>query len=157
VSFDGESDRGRPSADLDAGNGLSLPGLSITAAMLAQVVAHARRDAPDECCGIIATEHGAATCVFQEENIHHTPLRFEINPLRVYRVLEEIEDAGWELGVIYHSHTRSAPRPSQTDINMARQWPDTIWLIVGLADEQPEVRAWRIVDDDVHEVTLAVT
>jgi proteasome lid subunit RPN8/RPN11 len=157
VTVDSDSDRDRPEGDLDAGNGLTLTGMSIDSAMLAEVVSHAHADAPDECCGIIASVAGTATRVFREENIHHTPLRFEIAGPRVFRVLEEIEEAGWELGAIYHSHTRSAPRPSQTDINMARQWPGTIWVIVGLADGEPEVRAWRIVDDDVHEVTLAVT
>ena len=55
--------------------------------------------------------------------------------------LDEIEDAGWTLGAIYHSHTRSAPQPSQTDINMAvfgdaREpvWPGSLYIIVGVVE-----------------------
>ena len=52
---------------------------------------------------------------------------------------------GCELGAIYHSHTRSAPYPSQTDINFAANWPGVEWIIVGLAaGEEPEVRSYLI-------------
>ena len=49
------------------------------------------------------------------------------------RVIDEIEDAGAELGAIYHSHTRSEPYPSQTDVNFAAGWPGVEWLIVGVS------------------------
>ena len=60
--------------------------------------------------------------------------RFEIDGKDVLRAINEFDDAGWELGAIYHSHTHTAPYPSQTDINFARNWPGVEWLIVGLAD-----------------------
>ena len=63
----------------------------------------------------------------------------------VHAVRQAIEDAGWELGAIYHSHTRSPPVPSQTDINLAF-YPDALYVIVGVAGSAPEVRAFRIVD-----------
>jgi proteasome lid subunit RPN8/RPN11 len=72
-----------------------------------------------------------------------------------YRIQTAIEDAGLELGAIYHSHTRSAPEPSQTDINLAF-YPDALYLIVGLAQGEPDVRAWRIVDGVVSETALEV-
>ena len=53
--------------------------------------------------------------------------------MELHRLLTEIEDRGDELGAIYHSHTRSAPYPSQTDVNFAAGWPGVEWLIVGLA------------------------
>jgi proteasome lid subunit RPN8/RPN11 len=59
-------------------------------------------------------------------------------------------------GAIYHSHTRSAPEPSQTDINLAF-YPDALYVIVGVAGEEADVRAWRIVDRQVSEVELEVT
>ncbi len=70
--------------------------------------------------------------------------------------------AGWDYGAIYHSHTRSAPTPSQTDINMALVpgvgplWPGSIYIIVGLAEAEPEVRAFRIESDTPEEVALSV-
>jgi [CysO sulfur-carrier protein]-S-L-cysteine hydrolase len=70
-----------------------------------------------------------------------------------YRIQTAIEDAGLELGAIYHSHTRSAPEPSQTDINLAF-YPEALYVIVGLKGPEPDVRAWRIVDGAVSEAPL---
>jgi proteasome lid subunit RPN8/RPN11 len=65
----------------------------------------------------------------------------------------EIERAGWELGAIYHSHTRSEAYPSQTDINLAF-YPDALYLIVGVAGSEPDLKAFRIVDERVDQVSL---
>ena len=90
------------------------------------------------------------------ENLAASPLRFEVDGIEVHRTLTGIEDAGDGLGAIYHSHTRSAPEPSQTDINLAF-YPDALYVIVGVAGEEADVRAWRIVDRRVSEVELEVT
>jgi [CysO sulfur-carrier protein]-S-L-cysteine hydrolase len=66
-----------------------------------------------------------------------------------------IDDAGLDLGIIYHSHTRSPPYPSQTDINLAF-YPEALYVIVGLAGDEPEVRAFRIRDGKVAEAELIV-
>jgi proteasome lid subunit RPN8/RPN11 len=69
----------------------------------------------------------------------------------------EIEDRGEEIAAIYHSHTKSPPDPSQTDINLADNWPEPLYLICSLAKEDaPEVRAWAIRDGKVEEVGLDV-
>jgi len=127
------------------------------------MVAHALEDAPDECCGLVASEGGLAVRVYRCENVHHSPLRYEVGGPELARLLEQIEDAGWELGAIYHSHTRSAPYPSQTDINMAlfgdsreQVWPGALYIIVGVAGPEPEVRAYAIEADGVREVALGV-
>ncbi len=60
------------------------------------------------------------------------------------------------MGAIYHSHTHTEPYPSQTDINFARNWPGVEWVIVGLADGEPEVRCYLIEDGEVTEVPLQV-
>ena len=65
-----------------------------------------------------------------------------------YRIQTAIEDAGLDLGAIYHSHTRSGPMPSQTDINLAFD-PEALYLIVGVEGDEPDVRAWSIVDGAV--------
>src|SRR5204862_75077 len=79
----------------------------------------------------------------------------EIDGLELVRLLGELEDEGLEHGAIYHSHTRSAPYPSQTDINFAELWPGVEWIIVGLADGEPEVRSYLISrDGTVQEMGL---
>ncbi len=118
-----------------------------------EIVAHALEDAPDECCGMIASSDGRAVRVHRATNAAASPLRYEIDGLEQLRIQTEIEDAGLDLGAIYHSHTRSDPYPSQTDINLAF-YPDSLYVIVGVAGQEPEVRAFRIVDQRVQEVAL---
>jgi proteasome lid subunit RPN8/RPN11 len=127
--------------------------MRISAELLDEIVAHAREDAPNECCGMIASRDGSAVRVYRATNSAASPLRYEIDGLEQYRIQTEIEDSGWDLGAIYHSHTRSAPYPSQTDINLAF-YPDSLYIIVGLAGDEPEVRAFRIVDQRVSEASL---
>jgi [CysO sulfur-carrier protein]-S-L-cysteine hydrolase len=132
--------------------------------LIDEVVAHARADAPNECCGMIAADDGRAVRVYPAENVQASPLRYEIDPREIHRVMEEIEGSGWRLGAIYHSHTRSEPYPSQTDIGVAlvdgrgeQWWPGTIYVIVGVAGDEPEVRAYDIrPGGDVVDVALEV-
>ena len=123
--------------------------------MLDQIVAQARAEAPNECCGMIASVDGVAVGVHPARNAAASPLRYEIDGMEQYKLQSAIEDAGHELGAIYHSHTRSAPLPSQTDINLAF-YPDALYVIVGVAGEDDDVRAWRIVDGQVSDAPLEI-
>ena len=151
--------------------------------MLDEVLAHARAEYDAECCGLIAyASAGAgdvaaggvegvagqvdgargsghetvAVAVRRATNVYASRKRFEIDGKELLRTINEFEDAGWELGAIYHSHTHTAPYPSQTDINFAGNWPGLEWVIVGLAGESPEVRCYAIEDGQVREVGLEV-
>jgi proteasome lid subunit RPN8/RPN11 len=120
-----------------------------------EIVAHAREEAPNECCGMIAARDGDAVAVHRAVNAAASPLRYEIDGAEQFRIQMQIDEAGLDLGAIYHSHTRSAPYPSQTDINLAF-YPDSLYVIVGLADGEPEVRAYTIRDGEVQEAALVV-
>ncbi len=153
--------------------------------LLADLVAHAREEAPNECCGVVAVEQdgtgvagergagarGAAmggddatgedgrqvraARVHRAVNTAASPLRFEVDGRELLRTIESIERDGQELGAIYHSHTRTAPYPSQTDINFAANWPGVEWIIVGLAaGEEAEVRSYLIDGGQVREVAI---
>jgi [CysO sulfur-carrier protein]-S-L-cysteine hydrolase len=130
--------------------------LVIAQGLLDRIVAHAQREAPNECCGLVAVRDGAVTGVDEAENIHASPFRFEVDPMELHHRLTEIEDRGDELGAIYHSHTRSEPYPSQTDVQFAARWPGVEWIIVGLKDGEPVVRNYRIDDGRVTEAELRV-
>ncbi len=104
---------------------------------------------------MVASRGGQAVKVFQARNAAQSPLRYEIDGAEQYRIQMEIEDAGLDLGAIYHSHTRSAPYPSQTDINLAF-YPDALYVIVGLAQQDPDVRAFAIRSGQVAEQELEV-
>ncbi len=137
--------------------------MNISRALLDDVIAHAREEYDAECCGMIAfasSEPGGgepvATRVHRATNVFASRKRFEIDGKEVLRTIDEFEEAEAELGAIYHSHTHTAPYPSQTDINFAANWPGLEWVIVGLAGEQPEVRCYLIEGGAVREVELRV-
>ena len=132
--------------------------MRIDRALLERVVAHARRDFPNECCGMIAFRGGRAVAVHEATNVAASPLRFEVDGLEVLRAEEAFEAEGGEMGAIYHSHTRSEPVPSQTDINFARGWPGVEWLIVGVSrdGDEPTVRSYRIDEAVVTEVEVQI-
>ena len=137
--------------------------MRIGRALVEEMVAHALDETPVECCGLVAAEDERAVRVYRATNIHASELRYEVGGPELARRLDEIEDAGWTLGAIYHSHTRSAPYPSQTDINMAlfpgtreQVWPGSLYIIIGLGGPEPDVRAYRIEAAGVTEVGLQV-
>ena len=133
--------------------------MRIDSALLERIVAHARRDFPNECCGMVGVRDGRAVAIYEATNIQASPLRFEVEGLEVGRAEEAFEAEGAQTGAIYHSHTRSEPYPSQTDVNFAKAWgPKVEWLIVGLRrDEEPTVRSYLIGDDRVvQEVDVEV-
>ena len=130
--------------------------MRIPSALYQEIIGHAREEAPNECCGMVATRDGQAVKVYRANNAAASPLRYEIDGAEQYRIQMDIEDAGLELGAIYHSHTRTAPYPSQTDINLAF-YPDSLYLIVGLADPgTPELRGYTIRDGRVDETELVL-
>ncbi len=129
--------------------------MRIARALIEQVVAQARAEAPNECCGLIAARDGVAVAVHPARNAARSPLRYEMDGAEQYRLQNAIEDAGLDLGAIYHSHPRSPALPSPTDVNLAF-YPEALYVIVGLAGTEPEVRAWRIVAGQVSEAELHV-
>jgi proteasome lid subunit RPN8/RPN11 len=131
--------------------------LRIPRALYDELIAHAREDAPNECCGMIASRDGEAVAVHRATNTAASPLRYEIDGMEQYKLQTAIEDAGLDLGAIYHSHTRSDPYPSQTDVNLAF-YPESLYIIVGVKDpEAPVVKAYWIRDHrEIDEAELQV-
>jgi [CysO sulfur-carrier protein]-S-L-cysteine hydrolase len=131
--------------------------VKISQALIDEMVAHARADLPNECCGMIGGRDGEATRVVRVENAAASPLRYEMDPQGQFDALKEIEDEGDELIGIYHSHTRSAAYPSQTDVNEAVMWPEQVYVIVSLEDEEaPDVKAYDLADLKISDVELDV-
>ena len=130
--------------------------MRLTREMYDDMVAHARAEAPNECCGMVAARDGDAVRVYRTTNVEASPFRFVIDGAEQLRVYNEIESDGLDLGAIYHSHTRTEPHPSQTDVNFSRAWPGVLWIIVGLAGADAEVRTWQIENGQVSEAELVV-
>jgi [CysO sulfur-carrier protein]-S-L-cysteine hydrolase len=131
--------------------------MRIAQSLIDEMVAHAREDLPNECCGMIGGRDGEATEVVRVVNSAASPLRYEMDPQGQYDALKSIEDGGGELLGIYHSHTKSAAYPSQTDVNQAVAWPEQVYVIVSLADpEAPDVKAYLLNDLKIADVEIAV-
>ncbi|MGN6215832.1 MAG: Mov34/MPN/PAD-1 family protein [Solirubrobacterales bacterium] len=132
--------------------------MRISQSLIDEMVAHAREDLPNECCGMIGGRDGEASSVVRVGNAAASPLRYEMDPQGQYDALKRIEDAGEELIGIYHSHTRSAAYPSQTDVNEARMWPEQTYVIVSLENEEaPDVKAYDLADLKIADVGLDVS
>jgi len=126
----------------------------LTRSQWQQMVDHAVREAPNECCGYLLVRDGHVADVTAATNARSSPYGYELDPHTLLRV-NELDDDGWDIGV-YHSHPRSSAEPSQTDINLAT-YPHWTYLIVSLADASaPVVRAWRIDDGRVEEEPLEI-
>lgn len=125
--------------------------------LIDKMAAHAREDLPNECCGMVGGSDGEASVVVPVVNSAASPLRFEMDPQGQYDALKAIEDDGKELLAIYHSHTKSAAYPSQTDVNQAVNWPDAIYVIVSLQDpDAPDVKAYWLKDLRIADAELIV-
>ena len=125
--------------------------------MIDEIVAHARAEAPNECCGLVSGRDGAATEVFRARNEMASPLAYNVHPQDLLRITGEIDARGEELAAIYHSHTKSPAEPSQTDINLAANWPDPVYLICSIAEpDAPVIRGWQLRPGEIAEVELSV-
>jgi proteasome lid subunit RPN8/RPN11 len=125
----------------------SLRDVRISRAHWDELVAHAREEAPNECCGYLRARDDSVEQVFRAENERKSPYGYELDHHSLFAA-NELDDAGYQVA-IYHSHPRSAAEPSQTDINLAN-YPHWTYWIVSL-DGEPHIRAWRIANGSVEE------
>lgn len=126
----------------------------IPQSIIDEMVAHAREDLPDECCGMVHAREGVPTAVHRVKNDAASPYRYEMNPLQMMRLERARDESGETLFAIYHSHVASPARPSPTDVRMAffppgeveqePMFPETYYILVSLAQEPPDVRAYHI-------------
>ena len=119
-------------------------------AIRVQLVEHARAEAPNEACGLVAFRDGVAERYLPGENALQSPYRFELRPHDPADFF--LEDEGYELAV-FHSHPETAPRPSRTDVENIGLWENRPYLILGLASG--ELAGWRIRNGNVEELDLA--
>jgi len=106
----------------------------------------AKEAAPAECCGLIGgSDEGVAKSIYSLRNVATDKIvSYEAAPEDLFAAQRQMRDRGEKLLAIYHSHPRSAsPAPSETDVRLA-YYPEAVYFIIGLAGEQPVVRAFRI-------------
>ncbi len=118
-----------------------------------QMITHARADAPNECCGIIAGKDGRPMRLYRAINAEASPYRYSVDAKDLLRIHRDADSRGWEFLVIYHSHTHTEAYPSPTDVRLAT-WPDAYYVLVSLMEERPVVRAFRIEDGTITEESI---
>jgi proteasome lid subunit RPN8/RPN11 len=122
-----------------------------------EMVEQALREFPNEACGLIAAEAGVPVKVFAMTNADASPATYRLEGREQLRVFDELDERGWDLWGIYHSHTHSEAYPSDTDRRLAF-YPDSRYLVLSVADrERPVLRSFFIREDEVTEEELIVT
>ncbi|MGA8211882.1 MAG: M67 family metallopeptidase [Nocardioidaceae bacterium] len=126
------------------------------------IVAHARRDHPDEACGVVAGPEGSdrPTRFVPMVNAAGSPTFYEFDPTDLLRLYRDMDDRGEEPVVIYHSHTATEAYPSRTDIGLAQE-PNAHYVLVstrehGNSEGAVEFRSYRIVDGQVSEEEVEI-
>ncbi|HEX7247880.1 MAG TPA: M67 family metallopeptidase [Actinomycetota bacterium] len=122
-----------------------------------EIVEQGLREFPNESCGVVAAADGVPVKVFPMKNADASPVTYRLDGKEQLQVFDEIDEQGWELWAIYHSHTHSEAYPSETDTKLAF-YPDARYIVVSLTDrDRPVVRSFFITDGEVTEEELTVT
>ncbi len=132
--------------------------LEISKQIYDQVVAHARRDHPDEACGVIAGPAGSdhPERFIPMTNAARSPTFYEFDSTEQFQVWKDMDDKDEEPVVLYHSHTATEAYPSRTDVSYASE-PGAHYVLVSTRDEdQTEFRSYRIIDNQITEEPVTV-
>ncbi len=128
--------------------------LRIPAAMMREMIEHALVERPLESCGLVAGRAGRPLRFYPTRNADQSPVRYSIHPEDLLHATLDIERRCEDLWAIFHSHPQSEAYPSHTDIRLAF-YPESIYLIASLLHpEQPVLRGYRILGQDVRELAI---
>ena len=131
--------------------------MALDGVLYEEIVEQALREFPNECCGLIASEADVPVKVFPMTNADASPATYRLDGKEQLKVFDELDERGWDLWGIYHSHTHSEAYPSETDRRLAF-YPEARYLVVSLAErEDPVMRSFFIVDGDVEEEELVIS
>jgi [CysO sulfur-carrier protein]-S-L-cysteine hydrolase len=121
-----------------------------------EIVEQGLREFPNECCGVIAADEGVPVKVFAMTNVDASPVTYRLDGQEQLKVFDEMDERGWELWGIYHSHTHSEAYPSDTDKRLAF-YPEARYVLLSLADrEHPVLRSFWIEDGTITEEELTI-
>lgn len=142
--------------------------LQIPKTIIDEMITQAQREAPNECCGLLAGKEKLVSEIYKIGNLPSDDpavadlkvppdrrFRYVMDPKEQLRAFKTMRTNGTELLAIYHSHPHSPAYPSATDVRLAF-YADSFYLIISLEKEKPEIRAFRIIDQKIIEATIAV-
>jgi proteasome lid subunit RPN8/RPN11 len=136
--------------------------VTIPNAIADEMVAHCLEGRPNEACGVLASKGGDVVKVFRMSNASASPLRYSLDPKEQLAVYRKLDEQGWELAGVFHSHTRTEAYPSPTDVRLASE--DVPYVIVSLARAEADIRAFRIrkeswgaEEGEIEEIEVTIT
>lgn len=139
--------------------------MRLTRSQLEQLIAQARRDAPYETCGMIGGKDGRALKLYPIKNVAADRVtRYLMDGAEQIAAMQDMDEQGYELLAIYHSHPATRAYPSPTDVREAYdpdlgelRYPGTVYLLISLMNpDAPEVRGYRLDDGTIHEIPLEI-
>ncbi len=129
--------------------------LYIPESLYRRMINHCLEEKPLEACGLMTGGGGQVMAAYATDNEERSPIVYKVDDRQLAEVFFDAQAKKQEIIGIYHSHVRTPPIPSKTDIERAT-WPEAFYVIVSLAGKRPQVRAWRIVDRVVTEHPVVV-
>jgi [CysO sulfur-carrier protein]-S-L-cysteine hydrolase len=122
-----------------------------------EMVGHGIAGFPNEACGLLAGKEGRPVKFFAMTNQDASPVSYRLDPEEQLKVFTEIDDEGWDLLGIFHTHTHSEAYPSETDLNQAF-YPEATYLVMSLSDRSnPELRGFTMHDGAIAEREVRIT
>jgi proteasome lid subunit RPN8/RPN11 len=121
-----------------------------------EMISHAKREWPLECCGILGGNDKTVQKSFEFQNTEKSPVLYSMSPREQMKVFEEMEKESMKMVAIYHSHPHTIPFPSETDVKLTF-YPDVSSIIISLKEEEnPVVKAFQIGKEAIYVEEIEV-
>jgi proteasome lid subunit RPN8/RPN11 len=132
---------------------MTRPVVRLPETLRGRIIDHCLQALPNEGCGLIASDQdGGVVAVYPTANLDESPTWYTIPPSDHYEALTDADSNGWVLSGVFHSHPNGQAKPSVADVESALE-PDWVYLVVGLRGK-PVIRAWRIIQKEIEEISL---
>jgi len=130
--------------------------LRIPKAIYQKMLDHAKRESPLECCGILSGKEKTVQKAFELKNTEGSPVLYSMAPQEQMKVFEEMEKESMEMIAIYHSHPKTIPFPSETDVKLTF-YPDVSSVIISLKEEgNPVMKAFQVSKEAIYPEEIEV-
>lgn len=121
-----------------------------------EMVEHGLAGFPNEACGLLAGKEGRPIKFFAMTNQDASPVSYRLDPREQLEVFTQLDDEGWDLLGIFHTHTHSEAYPSDTDRKQAF-YPEATYLVMSLSDRSnPVLRGFTMQDGLVEEQEVRI-
>lgn len=129
--------------------------LFISRELFDEVISFCKEAYPNEACGILAGKGSEVLKIYKMANIENSPVSYLTDSMEQFKVMKDMRENNLSMVAIFHSHPSSAAYPSRRDVNLAF-YQDSAYVIVGLTEKEPVVKAFSIREGDIKEIEVVV-